>query len=134
MVPSLTSGSRHQDGPPGAGGAWVSGGAGLCAVRCPVRVAAGYTNSAPGAAFSSGAPPDPLRRRCDQWAAAPSARTARTEKTASPPLSSIDRNRAQPTSAANTAASVEPSTRPVSSFFASLSSSPSWGSSSQAKP
>lgn len=58
----------------------------------------------------------------------------RTENTARPPLSSIDRNSAQPTRAANTAARVAPSTRPVSSFFASLSSSPSTGSSSQAKP
>lgn len=74
------------------------------------------------------------RLRCDQYEAPPSASTTSTEKAASPPLSNIDRNSAQPTSAANTAASVAPSTRPVSSFFASLSSSPSWGSSSHAKP
>lgn len=116
MVPSLTSGSRHQDGLPGTGGACVSGGAGRCAA---------------GASASASAAP---RWRCDQYAAPPSARITRTEKPPITPLSAIDRNRAQPTSALNTAARVAPSTRPVSSFLPSLSSSPSMGSSSHANP
>lgn len=116
VVPSLTSGSRHQDITMGVGGAWVSGGAS----------ARGCAASASGSGVS--------RRRRAPRAAAPTARITSTEKIVTAPLSSIDRKSAQPTSAASTAASVEPSMRPVSRRFASLSSSPSKGTRSQAKP
>ncbi len=64
--------------------------------------------------------------------------TTATESSAAkdsmPRLCSIERNIPQPMSASSSAASAAPSTRPDSSLRPSFWSSPSAGSSSQAKP
>lgn len=63
-MPSLTIGSRHQDGLPGVGGAFVSGGA--SGTFCPAVPEAPGALVAPGTgeAVSGGA----IRRRSDQTA------------------------------------------------------------------
>ncbi len=57
-----------------------------------------------------------------------------TAKLSTPSLLSMDRKTPQPTSANSTAASVWPSTRPVSSRRTWFSSSSAYGTNSQAKP
>lgn len=118
-MPSLTIGSRHHDGLPGVGGAFTSGGA--SATACAVA----------GCSGSSGAA---VLRCCVHTAKPTTASDSIAENASVPPLPSIDRKRPQPISASSTAISDAPSTRPDSSLRASFSSSPSAGTSSQAKP
>lgn len=130
MVPSLTIGSRHHDGLPGVGGAFTSGGG---VPRPPVCAGPGGAAGAPGgAAGSSGAPA--VRRDCVHTEKPTTASVSSAANASISRLCSIDRNSPQPISASSSATRDAPSTRPDSSLRASFSSSPSAGSSSQAKP
>lgn len=110
-MPSLRIGPRHQDsGPSGTGGAFGSGGMPSC-VLSPC----------------SG-------RALDQRAAPASSSPSSTANQRSLPLLMTESSSPQPTRAKRTAVSAGPSTRPESSRRASFSSSPSYGTSSHAKP
>lgn len=87
--------------------------------------------AAVGCSGSSGAA---VLRVCVHTLKPTTASVSIAENASVPPLPSMDRKSPQPTSANSTATSDAPSTRPDSSLRASFSSSPSSGSSSQAKP
>ena len=104
------------------GGGWAAGGASDTDVP--------FAASARAAAIAASS----VRRRCEPWTAATSAAIRQSENAWVSPLSMVDRNSPEPTSAQTTAVIEAPSIRPDISRRSSVSSSPSAGISSQAIP